>query len=100
MITMRVILKPAGMALVLFAFAALAGMVILLNNALRTKSGATGDAPPAQLVNAGFENDYRAPIKYAAKGTLGGLLAYPWRDDSNWSPITVFYAQETNNPHS
>jgi hypothetical protein len=101
---MRVVLKPAGLAIILTAFAALAWIIIYLTQSLRAKEAealppSANPATQKSLRNGGFEDEYRPPTNYAGKGVLKGYVAYPWMDDSNWSPVTVAYEKETQNPH-
>lgn len=118
---MRVILKPAGLALILSAFAVLSWLIVYLTQTLRAKEDAgagvaanaaaaapaAGVAPPSapravssDLTNPGFEADYQDAKPYDTKARLSGQTAAPWYDDSSWAPVTVAYSKDTTGPHS
>jgi hypothetical protein len=118
-LTMRVIIKPAGIIIILLAFTFLSFLTLMRNpsgqpnsasaapaNAVNPSApkGAPNSLPPsaplATLLNTGFESDYRATLPYDTKATMSGPTAAPWADDSSWARVNVTYAQDRQNPHS
>lgn len=56
------------------------------------------------LENPGFEGGFEEVGKReAGRGVdtthRGGIVAFPWRDDSDWADVSVAYAKETQNSH-
>lgn len=124
---MRVILKPAGLVLVLLAFGGLAGTAAF-QRATSVRASQSDDdieklsrslaarirTPPVIIVgesgtslvgNPGFEGGFEEVGKReSGRGVdtthRGGAVAFPWRDDSDWADVSVAYAKETGNPHS
>jgi len=117
----RVILKPAGLLILLGAFGALLGVVFVLNHqmklkaeggfaagsvALATASTPTKKPAPSQrtpnatLIDGGFEGSYMPVVIYDKKATLTGNVESAWQDDSSWAIVTVDYAKEETGCHS
>lgn len=114
---MRVILKPAGLFIILGAFVALLWFVIMLNSRIQAGGGsgvtgigiaaaaATSSAatPPSTgvVVNTSFEGEYAPVILYDTKAVLDGVVAQGWKDDSSWASVQVSYAKdESSEAHS
>ncbi len=123
---MRVILKPAGLIIVLTAFAGLAGIAAFQRatsvraqqtdievERLSKTLAAKVMMPPVVKVsqvaatilgNPGFEGGFEEVGKReTGRGVdtthRGGVVAFPWRDDSDWADVSVAYAKETGNQH-
>lgn len=111
---MRIILKPAGAALVLLAFGLLVFLLVsrhegaaapavaanTLAGSPAAPQGPATPAPTADVQNPGFESSYLPIQPYDNKAVLSGEIASPWHDDSSWAHVTVTYAKDTNDPHS
>lgn len=121
---MRIILKPAGLAVLLVAFGGLATAVaydrtlrpsqppadsgqerLRVSLLSRFKNPALPSAAMHPILeNAGFEGGFEAvgkrePGRGVATTHRGGQVAYPWRDDSDWADVSVSYAKETAGQH-
>jgi hypothetical protein len=98
---MRVILKPAGIVIVLAVFIGLVFAVLAMKRS-RSGSGLSAGSSAALevLQNTGFEGEYLTVVPYDNKAALSGAIASGWQDDSSWARVTVDYSAEANNPHS
>ncbi|MBC8141240.1 MAG: hypothetical protein H7Y38_07340 [Armatimonadetes bacterium] len=102
---MRIILKPAGIVLMLIAIT----IPVLLAVINRRTSGVTGTtqvasampAPHGELAkNPGFEDGYTPVVPYSNVGKPVGQTAISWHDDSSWARVEVVYSQDTTRFHS
>jgi hypothetical protein len=98
---MRVILKPAGIVIVLVVFIGLVFAVLAMKRSRGGSGLSAGSSADLEVLqNTGFEGEYLTVVPYDNKAVLSGAIASGWQDDSSWARVTVDYSAETNNPHS
>lgn len=106
---MRVILKPGGIAVVIFSLASLAGAVAYSVLRVPGDTAVTNAAKPAAPARAGIvgggatvmDGDFSgafAPARFygnsaVSKTVLTGEIADGWADNSDWADVTVRYAR-------
>ena len=101
---MRVIIKPFGLALIVFAIVSLALLVYRNRNVPSVASTPVTSptvpvsVPGDAIIEGGFENDYAPviPETKVSKAHLSGFIAGNgvWFDNSSWSSLTAEYAPD------
>lgn len=107
---MRVVIKPAGLILILCMLGVLGALAYLRNQAPSAKTVSADTTTPTaatpapaenQLINPGFEGETEPVLGTwpNSKGTATGDFAKGWLENSLWGNIKLEYAIDKEKPH-